>query len=373
MSRASVGVVGGGIVGLTAGLALAEAGRAVTVYERGEVASGSTGRAAGVLYDAFTDAANARLAAVSQRRFRERSGEGAFSFTESPYVMLAREGDEERAAAIEAAVERMRANDRAVSLVDPAELGERFPLVTDDVAVAAVADGAGWGDPGDYARLLAERFVAAGGDLRTETPVAVDPEGPSVVPEGGASEAHDAVLVAAGAHTKRLLADAGVAVPLKPYRVQALTSTTPYDGPMVYDATGGFYLRAHPTGLLAGDGTVPEEVDPDDWDPAADEWFVDETRERLAERLEYDLTVDRAWAGLCVATPDGEPLLGELPGQEGLYVAAGWQGHGVMRAPGAGEAVAEEIRGGEGVPAFDPERFDGDESFEIVEGMAVEE
>jgi len=373
MSRASVGVVGGGIVGLTAGLALAEAGADVTVYERGAVASGSTGRAAGVLYDAFADAPNARLATVSQRRFRERSGEGAFTFTESPYVMLAREGDRERAAAIEAAVERMRANDRAVSLVGPDELGERFPIATGDVAVAAVAERAGWGDPGDYARLLAERFVDAGGDLRTETPVEVDPEAPGVAPEDGAREPHDAVLVAAGAHTKRLLADAGVSVPLKPYRVQALTSTTAYEGPMVYDATGGFYLRAHPAGLLAGDGTVPEEVDPDDWDRAADEWFVAEMRERLAERVDHDLSVDRAWAGLCVATPDGEPLLGALPGHEGLYVAAGWQGHGVMRAPGAGEAIAEEIRGGEGVRAFDPGRFDGDESFEIVEGMAVEE
>jgi glycine/D-amino acid oxidase-like deaminating enzyme len=373
MSRTSVGVVGAGVVGLTAGLALAEANADVTVYERGDVAAGATGRAAGVLYDAFADAANARLADVSQRRFRERSGEGAFAFTESPYVMLAREGDGERAGAIEAAVERMRANDRAVSLVDPDELGERFPIVTDDVAVAAVARGAGWGDPGDYARLLAERFVAAGGALRTETPVAVETGGPTVVPRGGSAERHDAVLVAAGAHAKRLLAGADVAVPLKPYRVQALTSATAYDGPMVYDATGGFYLRAHPTGLLAGDGTVPEEADPDGWDRAADEWFVAEMRERLAERLDCDLSVDRAWAGLCVATPDGEPLLGELPGHGGLYVAAGWQGHGVMRAPGAGEAVAEEILGGEGVPAFDPGRFEGDERFEIVEGMAVED
>jgi sarcosine oxidase subunit beta len=80
--------------------------------------------------------------------------------------------------------------------------------------------------------------------------------------------------------------------------------------------------------------------------------------------------VDRAWAGLCTATPDGDPLLGEL--REGLYVAAGWQGHGFMRAPATAEVVAEQILGGDGVPAFDPDRFDGDEEFEIVEGMAVE-
>ncbi|MEA5387699.1 hypothetical protein VB779_12080 [Haloarculaceae archaeon H-GB11] len=43
-----------------------------------------------------------------------------------------------------------------------------------------------------------------------------------------------------------------------------------------------------------------------------------------------------------------------------------------MRAPALGEAVAAEIRGGVGIPSFDPGRFDGDESFEVVEGMAIE-
>jgi len=35
--------------------------------------------------------------------------------------------------------------------------------------------------------------------------------------------------------------------------------------------------------------------------------------------------------------------------------------------------LAERIRAaGAGIPAFDPTRFDGDEEFEVVEGMAVE-
>ncbi|MFB6209960.1 MAG: FAD-dependent oxidoreductase, partial [Halobacteriales archaeon] len=68
---------------------------------------------------------------------------------------------------------------------------------------------------------------------------------------------------------------------------------------------------------------------------------------------------------------DEDPLLGELA--DGLYVATGWHGHGFVRSPATGEAIAEEILGGEGIPAFDPTRFDGDEDFEIVEGMSIDE
>jgi sarcosine oxidase subunit beta len=91
--------------------------------------------------------------------------------------------------------------------------------------------------------------------------------------------------------------------------------------------------------------------------------------------------VERAWAGLCTATPDGDPLLG--PVGEGVFVAAGWQGHGFMRAPAIGEIVAEgvlaSLDGREAndpespwIDAFAPDRFDGDEEFEIAEGMSVE-
>ncbi len=79
----------------------------------------------------------------------------------------------------------------------------------------------------------------------------------------------------------------------------------------------------------------------------------------------------RPWAGLCTATPDRDPLVGEL--RDGVSVATGFQGQGFMRSPAIGQRLAREIRGGEGLPAFDPLRFDGEETFEIREGMAVED
>ncbi|WP_435144350.1 NAD(P)/FAD-dependent oxidoreductase [Halobaculum sp. P14] len=381
MSPERVAVVGAGAVGVTAAYDLAARGADVTVFERGDrVAAASSGRAAGVLYDAYAEDVDAELGARSMERFRSFSGDGGFRLRECPYVMLARDGDDARAEAIDAAAARMRQHGRDVDTVSGAELGRRFPaLRTDDVAAAAVASNAGWTDPASYVELVARKAVDAGAELRLNAAVSVSTSPPAVTVSGtgsggdaAATRPFDAVVVAAGAHTAALLGEAGVALPLKPYRVQALVGADGYDGPMCYDATAGVYFRPHPDGLLGGDGTVPEEADPDDWDRDGDDWFVADTREVLRHRADYDAAPERAWAGLCTATPDGDPLVGAVA--DGVYVAAGWQGHGFMRAPATGELVAEQVLGERDGPAsFDPTRFDGDREFEIREGMVVEE
>ncbi len=368
-------VVGGGAVGVTTAYDLAREGADVTLVERGEIGSrkaGSTGRAAGVVYDAFSDRVDAEIARRSVERFRELSGAGEFEFHDTAYLWLAREGDRKRERLIREQVPRMREHGLGVELLVPDELAERFPAVhADDVAVAAVTTDAGCTDPGTYPRAVAERAREAGVEVRTgvEARLSTDPLG---VDPGSGVEAFDRVVVAAGAWTKRLLADAGVPVAMKPYRVQALRTTDrPADVPMVYDATAGVYLRPWGDRLLVGDGTELVESDTERWDRDGDPSFVASAHDCATHRLDADLDVAEAWAGLCTATPDRDPLCGEL--REGLFVATGWQGHGFMRAPGIAERLAGEVLGGEGVEWFDPRRFSGDEAFEISEGMAVDD
>ena len=377
-----VAVVGGGAVGVTIAADLAARGTAVTLFDRGELGSGSTGRAAGVLYDAYAEDVDAALAARSMERFRALSDSlPGFEFTPCPYVIAVR-ADDEDAEAVPAMVDRMREHGSSVSVVDPTTLGGRFPLHTDDLAVAAVAEGAGWTDPGSYVAAMSDRARREGVTVETDAAVTLDPEAAATVRVGGSVREFDAAVVATGAHTERLLATAGVDVPVKPYRVQALVSRRPYAGPMAYDATAGVYFRPHSAGLLAGDGTEPVEADPDDYDRSADDWFLESVSETLRQRAGHDPTIERAWAGLCTATPDGDPLVGQVA--PGLFVAAGWQGHGFMRAPAIGELVAEGVLASldevdatpptsPWIDAFDPTRFDGNETFEIVEGMTVRE
>ena len=377
-----VAVVGGGAVGVTAAHDLAAAGADVRLYERDEElgdrnrrpdeqVEGSSHRAAGVLAPRPENAADARIANRAMDRFEwlaER--DHRFTFEPRPQVTMVDEGDERKVEALREQAAATSEHGVEVTCYEPADLTDRFPeLDFSGVALAAVTERAGYAapGPGTYVRAMADRAADEGVEYWTgvEADVSHRGDGPRV--DG---ERFDAAVVAAGGWSKRVLAPTGVQLPLKPYRVQALVSETSYDGPMVLDTAAGVYFRPHPDGLLAGDGTVPEEVDPDGWEPAGDDWFVDGALGSVEARTGLDAASDSAWAGIATATPDGEPLLGEV--LSGLYVGAGWQGHGFMRAPATGEALAEAVLGEREPPAaFAPDRFESDADFEIREGMEL--
>ena len=46
-----------------------------------------------------------------------------------------------------------------------------------------------------------------------------------------------------------------------------------------------------------------------------------------------DVKVVRQWAGPYDVSPDGDPIVGELPDVPGFYVVCGFLGHGFMMAP----------------------------------------
>lgn len=364
-----IGVVGGGAVGVTVAHDLAPEAD-VTLYEADELAAGASGRAAGLCYDAYADARDADLASRALERFRELSGGGGFTFEPCPYVWLARDDDEadRHAAEIRDGAERMREHGLDVTTLDGQELAERFPeLVAGDVAVAAVAESAGYADTGEYTRTMGLLARAQGVKIRESTPAHLDADG-AVETEDGHHD-HDAVVVAAGAHTPEVLGPVAQ-IPVKPYRVQALvTESADVRTPMLFDASNSFYLRPHGEGLLVGNGTEPVEQDPDEYDREADESFREACVRYQEHALGWSWPEARSWAGLCTATPDGNPLVGRVA--DGVFVATGWQGHGFMRAPAVAERLSAQVLGDEGIRGFEPDRFDGDESFEIVEGMAL--
>ena len=60
------------------------------------------------------------------------------------------------------------------------------------------------------------------------------------------------------------------------------------------------------------------------------------------------------WAGLRPATPDGLPLIGELPGRRGLYVAAGHGMLGVTLGPATAALLAPLVLHGQAAPELEP-------------------
>lgn len=175
----------------------------------------------------------------------------------------------------------------------------------------------------------------------------------------------DELVVAAGAWSKRILADLGHPVPLAPFRAQALRARPRpllASFPTLHDLDLNMYVRPGPSGrLLAGDGTGLKEEDPLRWVPEADRSFVDHATQALGELCNglQAIHSEAAWAGLCAASPDRFPLVGRVPGAPKLCVASGFNGFGTMRAGGLARRLAYAIRTDrwETLRPADPARF----------------
>jgi sarcosine oxidase subunit beta len=71
---------------------------------------------------------------------------------------------------------------------------------------------------------------------------------------------------------------------------------------------------------------------------------VREVANDLLPRLTY-VSFSILVTGFYDVTPDNQPVLGAVDGLPGLYLAAGFSGHGFMLAPAVGRRIADAIRG----------------------------
>ena len=69
--------------------------------------------------------------------------------------------------------------------------------------------------------------------------------------------------------------------------------------------------------------------------------------EKLARRMPAfaDAGLAASWTGVYDVTPDWNPVLGPLPGIDGLHVAFGFSGHGFKLSPMIGRIVAQAALG----------------------------
>ena len=92
-------------------------------------------------------------------------------------------------------------------------------------------------------------------------------------------------------------------------------------------------------------------------DPAADPKLVNQGLTKLAEHYPVlkGLQVARSWGGLIDSTPDGIPVISAVDPMPGLYLSAGYTGHGFGIGPGAGRQAADIVAGDP--PIVDPHPF----------------
>ena len=107
-------------------------------------------------------------------------------------------------------------------------------------------------------------------------------------------------------------------------------------------------------------------------DPGPDAKTIRITVERVSRLIPAvaQAPLVASWAGFVDSTPDGVPVIGEIPSVPGLILAAGFSGHGFGIGPGASHLVADIATGQP--PIVDPRpyrlsRFDPGERVDVAE------
>ena len=256
--------------------------------------------------------------------------------------------------------------------LSPDEVLDVVPaLETGDLLGATFSLSDGYLDPHALVQGFIRRFLDGGGILKTSSPVLdfvmIRDRVTGVRTAGGVLHA-DAVVVAAGPFAGPLLVRAGVNLPLRPCRRQ-IFFTGPVAGvdaqwPLVLDLDNSFYFRPETGGVIMS-LAEEEEMEPpaSGNDIALKRHNLDELARRATMRCPIleSAEVRGGWAGLRTLTPDQFPLLGPIPSLSGLFVAAGFSGHGVTLSPFAASVLTADLTGGEGplgdLSAFRPARF----------------
>jgi glycine oxidase len=179
------------------------------------------------------------------------------------------------------------------------------------------------------------------------------------------------VVVAAGVHGTRLLAQAGISADVYPVKGECFSVLTrvPLIASSVF--TDGCYLVPKRGGRLVVGATMLERV----YDLAVSVQGLQNLMERAAALVPAiaEAQWEKAWAGLRPQTPDGLPYLGAAAGCAGLFVAAGHYRNGVLLSPATGALLAELMCGGlpsfAGWQAFAPERHSA--GFGQTEGRTI--
>jgi len=350
---ADVAIVGAGIMGVSTAYHLARLGVGrVVVLERDSVCSGSTALASGGIRHQYANRLGVELTThsiVTFERFEEEFGVDP-SFRQHGYLILIATEEALELARRSVALQRSLGVD--VELLDAAATRRLCPyLRTDDLLGATYSPRDGYADPYLCTTAIAARARALGVEIRQQCEAGGFTRSSGritgVVTAAGIVEA-PVIVLATGAWSGVVGTLAGVDIPVVPHRRHKfVTAPFPPDEipaatPFIIDPHWGFSLRREGEGVLLGIGHRDE--------PATFSTDVDRSLEpRVVERAVHrapalaDARLMRGWAGLYEMTPDQTGIVSRVPGVDGLYVIAGFSGHGFMHGPIAGQLMAELI------------------------------
>lgn len=413
----TVVVIGGGIVGLSTALCLAERGVPVVVIEKGRLAGEQSSRNLGWVRKVMRPPVDLPMAQAAERlwaQMPQRTGDDC-GFRQAGIAYVAR--TEKELAVYEGWLETVKGSGLDSRLLTPGQIAELIPGSTGTWAGGIVTPSDGRAEPTLASSAIARAAMAKGAVIVENCAVRTLETSSGavcgVVTEQGEIRCSQVVL-AGGVWSRRFLANHGVKLLTLPLvaavlRTEAMEGPTDcavggadfsfrkrIDGGYTITQRGAFVAPLVLDSLLLGRRYLPmlraqwknvrlslgrDLVDdlamPRRWgadgqspfehvrtiDPPVNEGLNAEAMRNLAAAWPVfrDAVVAESWAGMIDVTPDSLPIISPVAKLAGLTLATGFSGHGFGTAPGAGQ-LAADIATGE-VPLVDPtpyrlDRFD---------------
>jgi dimethylglycine dehydrogenase len=367
-----VAVIGGGVVGCSVLYHLTKLGwRDVVLIERSELTSGSTWHAAGGFHTLNADPNIAALQGYTIQLYKELEAVSGQSCGLHHVGGLTIATSPDRMDFLKAERAKHRHMGLQTEIVGPDEIQSISPIVNTEGVLGALYDPLdGHLDPSGTTHAYAKAARLQGAEIYLRNPVVeLRPRGDGswdVVTEQGTIVA-EAVVNAAGLWAREVGEMAGVYLPLHPMEHQYLvTDDIPevYDRdkelPHVIDPGGENYLRQEGRGLVLGiyeHDCVPWAVDGTPWDFGHE--LLPDNLDRIMAGLEMgynrypclrEAGIKRVINGPFTFAPDGNPLVGPVPGLPGFWSACGVMA-GFSQGGGVGLTLAEWMV--EGVPSRD--------------------
>jgi sarcosine oxidase subunit beta len=352
--RATVVVVGAGVIGLAVALQLRRAGISnVLVVDREQTPGmGSTSRANGGVRAQFTTPINIEFSRFTTKGLVELHGSSASQVGFRPIGYLFLTGTSAGVIALRRAFELQQSLGVAVEWLSPARALEIAPSVRETgLRAATFASGDGVVDPHGVVSALWLEGREAGVSYLLDSDVVgiVHDAARTTVLSTRADVETEYVVNAAGPQARHVAALAGIDLPVTNFR-RNLACTESIGGlpdpmPMCVDVDTGVLIRREAEGVLIGFS------DPDDAPSEAtsfDPRFLEAIATRVGNRFPFlehvPINPRKCWAGLYPETPDHHAIIDAPPDAPWFIQCVGFGGHGIMHSMAAGQAVAELIR-----------------------------
>jgi dimethylglycine dehydrogenase len=402
-TRAKVVIIGGGAVGVSSLYHLARAGWADCVLlEKNELTAGSTWHAAGNVptFSSSWSIMNMQRYSAELYRTLGETVDYPMNYHVTGSIRLAHSA--ERLQEFERVVGMGRYQGMDLKILTPEQIKDYYPfLETHDLTGALYDPNDGDIDPAQLTQALAKGARQLGARIERFCPATgVRREGDEWVVQTHKGDIRcEFVVNAAGYYAREVGKWFGRDVPMMVMshqymlfdtvpEVEERTKAVGHKLPLLRDVDSSYYLRQEKNGFnlgpyernckahwIASDDPFPEDFSfqlfPDDLERL--EWYITDAMARVPMLEKAPLT--KVINGPIPYTPDGNPLIGPMPGVPNAFEACVFT-FGICQAGGAGKVLAEWITEGAtewDMWSCDPRRFTGfeDEAYCIAKGMEV--